>query len=79
MIASSYNDYEMVVNALEEGADAEYFVIGKGSPLDSAISGSSMSIIHLLIENGATPTLNSLNVATFVGRSDVIQLLKSLQ
>ena len=40
--------------------------IGKGSPLDSAIIGSSIEIINLLIAHGPKPTPNSLTLAQAV-------------
>lgn len=77
--AARYDDLDTVRLALKEGADAEYYVPGKGSPLDAAIIGSSMEVIKLLIANGARPTPNSLNAANFVGRTEVIELIKDTQ
>jgi len=74
--AARYDDLDTVRLALREGADAEYYAPGKGSPLDAAIIGSSMEVIKLLIANGARPTPNSLNAANFVGRTEVIELIK---
>jgi ubiquinol-cytochrome c reductase iron-sulfur subunit len=77
--ACRYNDLEMVIFALQEGANASYYAIGKGSPLDAAIIGSSMKVIELLIANGAKPTPNSLNAAKFIGRTEVVKLIKEMQ
>ncbi len=77
--ASKYNDLETVKSALKEGANASYYVAGKGSPLDAAIIGSSIKVVELLIANGAKPTPNSLNAANFVGRAEVIKLIKGMQ
>lgn len=76
MIAARYNDLEAVSSALKEGANAKYFQIGKGSPLDAAIIGSSMKIINLLVAHGAKPTPNSLTLAQAVKRPVVIKLLQ---
>jgi ubiquinol-cytochrome c reductase iron-sulfur subunit len=77
--ACRYNDLETVKLALKEGANASYYVAGKGSPLDAAIIGSSMKIIELLIANGAKPTPNSLNAANFVKRDEVVKLVMEIQ
>jgi Rieske Fe-S protein len=77
--AARYDDLDTVRLALKEGADAGYYAVGKGSPLDAAIIGSSMEVIELLIANGARPTPNSLNAANFVGRSEVVELIKDMQ
>jgi len=77
--AARYNDLANVKLALEEGADANFYKQGQGSPLDAAIIGSSMEIIELLIANGARPTPNSLNAASFVNRTEVAELIKSIQ
>ncbi|WP_156493096.1 hypothetical protein [Oleiphilus sp. HI0125] len=76
--AARFNDLDTVRLALKEGADAGYYAPGKGSPLDAAIIGSSMEVIKLLIANGARPTPNSLNAASFVGRTEVIELIKEM-
>lgn len=76
MIAARHNDLEAVSSALKEGANAQYFQIGKGSPLDSAIIGSSIEIINLLIAHGAKPTPNSLTLAQAVKRTAVMKLIK---
>lgn len=76
--ASRYNDLKMVKQSLSEGANANYYVYGEGGPLDAAIIGSSIDIINLLVKNGAKPTVNSINAATFVKRTEVVQLLKKL-
>ncbi len=77
--ACRYNDLETVKLALKEGADANYYVAGNGSPLDAAIIGSSMQIIELLIANGAKPTPNSLKAANFVKRVEVVKLVNEMQ
>lgn len=77
--AARYDDLDTVRLALKEGADAGYFSPGKGSPLDAAIIGSSLEVIKLLIANGARPTPNSLNAASFVGRTKVIELITEMQ
>ncbi|MEE9493352.1 MAG: hypothetical protein V3W04_08255 [Gammaproteobacteria bacterium] len=69
----------MVKLALKEGADAEYYAVGKGSPFDAAIIGSSMEVINLLVINGARPSPNSLNVAKFVGRTELIKLIQEMK
>ncbi len=79
LTACRYNDLETVKLALKEGANTNYYAIGKGSPFDAAIIGSSMKIIELLIANGAKPTSNSLNAANFVGRTEVVKLVKGMQ
>ncbi|MCK9200398.1 MAG: hypothetical protein M0P59_00380 [Gallionella sp.] len=77
--ACRYNDLEAAKQALKDGANANYFEIGKGSPLDAAIIGSSMKVIDFLIANGAKPTPNSLNAARFIGRTDLIQVISKMQ
>jgi ubiquinol-cytochrome c reductase iron-sulfur subunit len=77
--ACRYNDLETVKLALKEGANASYYAAGKGSPLDAAIIGSSIKVIELLIANGAKPTPNSLNAANFVGRAEVVKLIKGMR
>ena len=77
--AARYDDLDTVRRALKEGADAKYYAPGKGSPLDAAIIGSSMEVVKLLIANGARPTPNSLGTANFVGRTEVIELIKEMQ
>lgn len=79
LAACSYNDLDTVKLALKEGANARYYAVGKGSPLDAAIIGSSMKVVELLIANGAKPTPNSLNAANAVGRSEVVKLIKGMQ
>ncbi len=79
IMAARYDDIDTVRLAVKEGADARYYAPGKGSPLDAAIIGSSMEVIELLIANGARPTSNSLNAASFVGRDEVIELITEMQ
>ena len=77
--ACKYNDLEIVEMALKEGANVNYSAIGKVSPMDAAIIGSSMSVIELLIANGAKPTPNSANVAKFLERPEVVKLLERIK
>lgn len=77
--ACRYNDLEIVKLALKEGADVNYYAFGKGSPIDAAIIGSSINIIELLIAGGAKPTQNSVNVAKFVGRPEVVKLIEGVK
>ena len=79
MLAAQFNDIAEVESALSDGADANFYEFGKGSPFDAAIVGGSMKIIELLISNGAKPNHNSLNVANFVGRSNVESLILELE
>ncbi len=74
--AARYNDIESVREALRAGADVNYFRPGEGSPIDAAIIGSSIEVINLLLEHGATPTPNSEGAAHFVQRDDVLTLLR---
>ncbi|MDT0593543.1 hypothetical protein [Glaciecola petra] len=77
--AAKYNDIEMVRMALNEGANANFFAIRKGGPFDAAIIGGSTEIIELLIANGAKPSPNSFNVAGFVDRPEVIELINRMK
>lgn len=61
--AASFNDRKEVQAALDDGAEVNYFAIGKGSPIDSAILGSSIEIVKLLIKHGARASHNSKTVA----------------
>ena len=76
IMAARYDDLPRVRLALEEGADANYFKPGDGSPLDAAIIGSSIEVVKLLIANGASPTTNSLAIARLVGRPEVVELIQ---
>jgi hypothetical protein len=76
--AARYNDIDTIRAALIKGAKADYFKPGEGSPIDAAAIGSSMEIIKLLVANGAKQTPNTVNAASFVGRQDVIEYLKSV-
>lgn len=75
--AAKYNDFETIKAAIKAGADVNYHEHGKGSPIDAAIIGSSIEVINYLINNGAKPTDNSLNVAEFTGRDEVVSILKA--
>ena len=77
--AAKYNDIDAVRAAIKDGANVNHFRIGEGSPIDAAIIGSSSEIIELLVREGAKPTINSENAARFVGRNDVLTLLKSIK
>ena len=77
--ASLYNDRDTVQQAIKEGADVNFYAYGEGSPIDAAIIGSSIEVINLLIANGAKPTANSLYVAEFVGRDEVVKLIKEME
>lgn len=79
MTAARYNDIEAARKAIKDGAKADFYVEGKGSPLDAAIIGSSMELITLLVKNGARPTPNSRNAAAFVNRREVIELISRLE
>lgn len=76
--AARYNDIDTLRVALKMGAKADYFKPGEGSPIDAAAVGSSMEIIKLLVANGAKQTPNTINAASFVGRKDLIDYLKSV-
>lgn len=77
--AARYNDLKMVKQALKEGANANYFRVGEGSPLDAAIIGSSMEILRFLVKHGARPTHNSLYAAEFIKRTEAVELIKRLK
>ncbi|MDN3546704.1 hypothetical protein QWZ02_19820, partial [Kinneretia asaccharophila] len=74
--AARYNDIGAVREAIRSGADVRYFRPGEGSPLDAAIIGSSTEVIRLLLQHGAQPTPNSEAAAQFLGRQDVLTLLR---
>lgn len=74
--AARYNDMRAVRDAIASGADITYFRPGDGGPLDAAIVGSSTAVIELLMQHGATPTPNSEAAARFLGRQDVLTLLR---
>jgi ankyrin repeat protein len=74
--AAKFNDMDQAEKALKDGAQADYFVWGKGSPLDAAIIGSDMEVIELLFEKGAKETPNSKNAAEFMNRRKVLELLE---
>lgn len=76
--AARYNDLETVRSALRAGAKADYFRPGEGSPIDAAVIGSSMEVIKLLVAHGAKLTPNTINGASFVGRHELVEYLKSL-
>ena len=76
--AARYNDIDTIRAALKKGAKADYFKPGEGSPIDAAAIGSSMEIIQLLVAHGAKQTPNTVNAASFVGRQDLIEYLKSV-
>ncbi|MGW8394168.1 hypothetical protein [Pseudoduganella sp. HUAS MS19] len=77
--AAGHNDMAGVKAALQSGAKADFYMPGKGSPLDAAIVGGSMGIIELLVAKGARPTPNSRNSANFVKRQDVLELINRLE
>ena len=77
--AAAYNDIAEVRKALKAGANASAYVPGKRNPFDAAIVGGSMEIIQLLVANGARPTPNSRNAATFVKRQEVLELIDRLE
>lgn len=77
--AAKYNDIEAVSAAIKAGATINYFRSGEGSPIDAAIVGSSIDIIKLLVQEGAKATSNSEVAARFLGREDVVTLLKSIK
>lgn len=77
--AAKYNDIEAVRAAIKAGANINFFRPGEGSPIDAAIVGSSIEIVKLLVQEGAKATSNSEVAARFVGRQDVIALLKSIK
>ncbi len=79
IIASKYNDIEMVKVALNEGANVNFYAVRKGGPFDAAIIGGSSEIIELLIANGAKPSPNSVNVAGFMERTEVLDLINGMQ
>ena len=75
IMAARYNDIDTAKVALNQGAKADFFKPGEGSPIDAAIIGSSMDVIKLLIAHGAKATPNSFNAAKAVNRQEVIELL----
>jgi Rieske Fe-S protein len=76
MYAARYNDIETVKAALKAGANVNYFKLGEGSPIDAAVIGSSTEIIQLLVEHGAMRTPNTINAALFLGRYEILQIVK---
>jgi Rieske Fe-S protein len=78
LTAARYNDMDTVRAALKQGADANFYKAGVGSPIDAAVVGSSMEVIKLLVDHGAKKTPKTLNGAKFVGRQDVIAYLESM-
>lgn len=74
--AARYNDVRAIREAIRAGADVNYFRPGEGSPIDAAIVGSSTAVIQLLLQHGAKPTPNSEAAAQFLGRQDVLALLR---
>lgn len=76
MYAARYNDMETVKAALKAGANVNYFKLGEGSPIDAAVIGSSMEIIELLVKHGAMRTPNTINAALFLGRYEILQIVK---
>jgi ubiquinol-cytochrome c reductase iron-sulfur subunit len=74
--AARYNDIDTIQSALKQGAKADFYKIGEGSPIDAAIIGSSIDVIKLLITHGARATPNSYKTAKFINREEVIELLK---
>jgi hypothetical protein len=78
LTAARYDDLEAVRAALKDGAKADYYKQGVGSPIDAAVVGSSMAIIKLLVANGAKKTPNTLNAAKFLGRNDVVDFIQTL-
>jgi len=74
--AARYNDMRVIREAIAAGAVVTYFRPGEGSPLDAAIVGSSTAVIELLMQHGATSTPNSEAAARFLGREDVLALLR---
>jgi Rieske Fe-S protein len=75
--AARYNDMDRVKLALQQGAKADYFKLGEGSPIDAAVIGSSMAIIKLLVVHGAELTPHTMQAAEFIGREDVVKYLAS--
>ncbi len=73
--AAKFNDIHKVKSALRDGAPANYWETGKGSPLDAAIIGSDIEVVELLIKNGAQETPNTQRVAKFIMREQVLMLL----
>lgn len=73
--AARYNDIEAVREAIKAGANVRYFRHGQGSPIDAAITGSSIEVIQLLLRHGAQPTPTSEDLARLLGRQEVIILL----
>ncbi|MFZ3017346.1 MAG: hypothetical protein WA056_02670 [Gallionella sp.] len=77
MVAARFNDHARINAALQEGADVRYWAWGEGSPLDSAIIGSSSSVVRRLLSLGALPSPNSESLAESTEREDIIGLLNS--
>jgi hypothetical protein len=79
MQAARYDDLAVVKKALAAGANANWFIDGKGSPLDMAIMGGNIEIIELLVASGARPTRHSRNVAKAVNRPFVLEMIERLE
>ncbi len=75
-LACKNNDYATAAEALSQGADPN-LKQGRGNALDYAITGSSMEVVRLLLNNGAQPTSISRDMAEIVDRSDILMLLNS--
>jgi len=78
MVAAKFNDHARIDAALQEGADVRHWAWGEGSPLDSAIIGSSSSVVRRLLSLGALPSPNSESLAQSTGRKDILDLLNSI-
>lgn len=77
--AAMYNDLAEAKTALRDGAKADFYSQGKGSPFDAAILGGSIDLIELLVAAGARPTPNSREVAEILKRNEVLKLLESFE
>ena len=74
--ACRFNDYEMVKEALDEGANPN-MLLDRGNSLDSAIIWSSRQIVSLLLEKGAKPTAISKELIETMSRNDISDLIVS--
>lgn len=76
-LACHNNDYNSVAEALSQGANPD-LKEENGNALDYAITGSDISVIELLLKNGARPTNISRDMATIAKRNDILKLLDKL-
>uniref|UniRef100_A0A7N4PHI5 Ribonuclease L n=1 Tax=Sarcophilus harrisii TaxID=9305 RepID=A0A7N4PHI5_SARHA len=77
------NDFELVKQLLEEGADVSIKTEGGWTPLHNAVKESNKDIVELLLEKGADPHIRKENgatpfiVAAIVGNVELLELFLS--